>query len=135
MEAFVGTELLALADASSGRFSVGHYRDDDKREIDFMVEDHDSDGCTGIEVKAGTTVGTKDFEHLEWFDENLAADRPFAGVVQHAGSVRSALRRETAGTADERAPASLSHPRLHATELGLRGARSRRPAVGRRGGR
>ena len=85
VEAFVGTELLALADASSGRFSIGHYRDNDRREIDFMVDDHDTGGCIGIEVKASTTVGAKDFRHLRWFDENLAADRPFAGVLLHAG--------------------------------------------------
>jgi len=86
VEAFVGSELLALADASSGRFSINHYRDNDKREIDFMVDDHDTGGCIGIEVKASTTVGAKDFKHLRWFDENLAAGRPFAGVVLHAGT-------------------------------------------------
>jgi len=84
-EAFIGTELLALADASSGRYSVGHYRDNDRREIAFLIDDHDTGGCIGVEVKASTTVGAKDFRHLKWFDENLAADRPFAGVVLYSG--------------------------------------------------
>jgi len=86
LEAFIATELLALADASSGRFSVGHYRDNDKREIDFMIDDHDTGGCIGIEVKASTTVGAKDFKHLKWFEQNIVADRPFAGAVLYAGS-------------------------------------------------
>lgn len=85
LEAFIGTELLALSDASSGRFSVGHYRDNHRREIDFMIDDHDTGGCIGIEVKASTTVGTKDFQHLKWFEQNIVADRPFAGAVLYAG--------------------------------------------------
>lgn len=85
VEAFVATELLALADASGGRFHLSHYRDNDRREIDFLVDDEDTGGCLGIEVKASATVGARDFRALRWFDENLASKRPFAGVVLYAG--------------------------------------------------
>ena len=84
VETFVFTELAAQIDLS-GDYSLYQYRDIDKREIDFIVEDADGN-LAGIEVKAGSGVGKNDFKHLAWFREHLAKDRQFVGIVLYAGS-------------------------------------------------
>ena len=84
VETFVFTELAAQIDLS-GDYSLYQYRDIDKREIDFIVEDADGN-LAGIEVKAGSGVGKNDFKHLAWFREHLAKGRRFVGIVLYAGS-------------------------------------------------
>ena len=84
VETFVFTELAAQIDLS-GDYSLYQYRDIDKREIDFIVEDADGN-LAGIEVKAGSGVGKNDFKHLAWFREHLAKGRQFVGIVLYAGS-------------------------------------------------
>lgn len=84
-ETLVFCELMAQADASDGRYTVSHYRDNEKREIDFLIEDEEG-GFIGVEVKAGLTVKSEDFRHMQWFAENLVGGRPFVGVVLYAGS-------------------------------------------------
>lgn len=84
-EILVFCELMAQADASDGRYVVVHYRDNEKREIDFLSEDEEG-GFIGIEVKAGLTVKAKNFRHMQWFAENFAKGQTFAGIVLYAGS-------------------------------------------------
>ena len=84
VETFVFTELAAQIDLS-GDYSLYQYRDIDKREIDFIVEDADGN-LAGIEVKAGSGVGKNDFKHLAWFREHLSKGRQFVGIVLYAGS-------------------------------------------------
>ncbi len=64
-------------------WDVWQYRDADKREIDFLVEDGEGN-LLGVEVKAGSIVRTEDFKHLRWFKEKMAP-RGFVGVVMHTG--------------------------------------------------
>ena len=81
IESWVYQQLAAIAEAS-GEYEISHYRDNNKREIDFIVER--GDGATlGIEVKAGS-VGKGDFNHLKWFSSNLAKG-DFKGVVLYSG--------------------------------------------------
>ncbi|WP_083805654.1 DUF4143 domain-containing protein [Asticcacaulis excentricus] len=54
IETFVYTQLAALVDASSGEYTLSHYRDREKREVDFLVENDDA--IVGVEVKAGTNI-------------------------------------------------------------------------------
>lgn len=75
---------MAAQAAVSDDFKIWHYRDDRKREVDFLVEDIDG-ALLGIEVKAGSSVGANDFAHLKWFDANVAKDRPYKGIVLYAG--------------------------------------------------
>ena len=82
IETFVFTELAAQVDLSS--CSLYQYRDNDKREIDFIIENEDGD-LIGIEVKAGAGVGKDDFKHIKWFGDNLAMGRKFTGIVLYAG--------------------------------------------------
>ena len=83
VETFVFSELAAQIDLS-GDYSLYQYRDIDKREIDFIVEDADGN-LAGVEVKAGSGVGKNDFKHLEWFREHLARGRKFFGIVLYTG--------------------------------------------------
>ncbi|MBQ3315824.1 MAG: ATP-binding protein, partial [Kiritimatiellae bacterium] len=77
--------VLAAQIDLSGEYSLYQYRDIDKREIDFIVEDADGN-LAGVEVKAGAGVGKNDFRHLEWFREHLTKGRRFVGIVLYSGS-------------------------------------------------
>ena len=89
METFVYKELAAQVDLES-RYSLYHYRDREKREIDFIVErvpEHGDDGAIlGIEVKAGHNVSRADFAPQEWFRENIIKNQqPYIGIVLYSG--------------------------------------------------
>ena len=82
VESWVYHELAAQADLHGG-YEITQYRDKDKREIDFLVE-NDVGALLGVEVKAGALVGEDDFRHLKWFARNLARV-PFTGIVLYVG--------------------------------------------------
>lgn len=82
VETWVYHELAAIADLDIG-YTISHYRDSDKREIDFIIETAAGE-LLGIEVKSGT-VAPNDFKHLKWFGENLAKKR-FTGIVLYSGN-------------------------------------------------
>lgn len=84
METFVYNELATQVDASDGQYSIYHYRDRDRREIDFLIE-RDDGALLGIEVKAGSGVGYNDFKHLVWFKNTMAEDKPFVGIILYTG--------------------------------------------------
>ena len=83
-ETFAFNEIMAQVDAGDGRYELFHYRDREKREIDFLVEREDN-ALLGIEIKAGSAVGKKDFNHMRWFQKNLAKSRTFIGIILYAG--------------------------------------------------
>ena len=83
-ESFAFNEIAAQIDAAGEGYELFHYRDRQKREIDFMIE-RDDGALLGIEVKAAATVNKHDFGHLAWFRDNLAKDRPFTGIVLYTG--------------------------------------------------
>ena len=82
IETWVYHELASLADRNPG-MKIRQYRDSDKREIDFLVENETS-ATLGIEVKSGSAVGTGDFKHLKWFARTLAQGS-FTGIVLYSG--------------------------------------------------
>ncbi|NNM59587.1 MAG: ATP-binding protein [Legionellales bacterium] len=84
IETFIFNELAANIDAAEGCYELMHYRDREKREIDFLIE-RDDHALLGIEVKAASVISPADFKHLKWFQENLAKNRPFVGVVLYSG--------------------------------------------------
>jgi len=84
VETFAYNELAAQVELSGGEYSLYHYRDREKREIDLMVE-RDDGALLGIEVKSAATIAKKDFRHLGWFRESIADDRSFTGIVLYAG--------------------------------------------------
>lgn len=83
VETWAYNQLAAVADTDSN-YSISHYRDSKKREIDFLVERIGDGALLGVEVKSGT-VGKDDFKHLRWFAANLAKDRSFTGIVLYSG--------------------------------------------------
>ena len=83
VESWVYHELSALADCSRQRCGIAHYRDKDKREVDFIVTNEVGE-MLGVEVKSGGRVGAEDFKNLKWFAANLAK-RPFTGIVLYSG--------------------------------------------------
>ena len=83
VESWVYNQIAPLADIDPD-FSIKQFRDNRKREIDFVVES--GDGRTlGIEVKAGSAVGKSDFTHLAWFRDNITHDDNFIGIVLYTG--------------------------------------------------
>jgi predicted AAA+ superfamily ATPase len=85
IETFLFNELAALIDTSNGKYQLYHYRDREKREIDFLIE-RDDQALLGIEIKAGSAIGDADFKHLKWFRDNIAKQRPFTGIVLYTGN-------------------------------------------------
>lgn len=91
VETFIFNELAAQIEASiDEQYTLFHYRDREKREIDFLVEREDG-AILGIEVKAGSSISTADFKHLKWFKENIAKNRPFVGVVLYSGEIAGSM--------------------------------------------
>ncbi|MEY3196899.1 MAG: hypothetical protein RLZZ59_267 [Pseudomonadota bacterium] len=84
IETFVYAQLVSLIDASNEDFTLYHYRDRDRREIDFIIEDAFGD-ILAIEVKAGSAVTKEHFKHIEWFKNNMAEGRSFTGIVLYTG--------------------------------------------------
>lgn len=84
VESFAFGELAALVDMSDGEYELYHYRDREKREIDFLVEREDG-ALLGIEIKCAASAKKDDFKHLAWFRDNIAEGRRFVGIVLYAG--------------------------------------------------
>jgi predicted AAA+ superfamily ATPase len=84
IETFAFNEIAAQVEAGNGRYELFHYRDREKREIDFLVE-RDDGVLLGIEIKAGSAVNNRDFKHMQWFQNNLAKEQPFIGIILYTG--------------------------------------------------
>jgi len=82
VETWVYHELASLVDLNPD-FKLSQYRDSDKHEIDFIVENAKGE-IVGIEVKSGA-VSSDDFKHLKWFARTLASGR-FTGIVLYSGT-------------------------------------------------
>lgn len=82
VETWVYHELAALADFVGG-YTISQYRDSEKREIDFIIE-NEAGAILGVEVKSGSSIGDSDFRHLRWFRENVFKGS-FTGIVLHSG--------------------------------------------------
>ncbi len=82
VETWAYNQLSAIAETGLD-YSISHYRDSNKREIDFLVERTDG-ALLGIEVKTGSALGAGDFKHLKWFAKNLAKGE-FTGIVLYSG--------------------------------------------------
>lgn len=79
LETFVFSEILKLMTASEMRLSPYHFRDQQTREVDIVLE-RDDGMIVGIEIKASATVRSSDFGGLRTLAE--ACGKRFAyGVV------------------------------------------------------
>jgi uncharacterized protein len=83
-ESFVAMELLRQADWAQAEVSLFHYRDNQKREVDVVIETNAGD-IAGVEVKAGATVDRGDFAGLRHLRDKLG-EKFKGGVVLYTGA-------------------------------------------------
>lgn len=81
-ETFVATELERLASWVTTPLGFWHYREG-QHEVDIIIERPNGD-IVGVEVKAGATVRSRDFNGLARVRERVGA-RLRAGIVVYAG--------------------------------------------------
>lgn len=83
-ETFAYNEIIAQIDAAEESYHLSQYRDHDKREIDFLIEQGER-RILAIDIKSGISIRKSDFKHMEWFRNNLAKDKSFVGIILYAG--------------------------------------------------
>jgi predicted AAA+ superfamily ATPase len=84
LETYVFSEIMKLMTMSGERFTLFHFRDQQMREVDVVLE-RDDGMVAGIEVKASATVRAGDFGGLKTLAE--ACGKRFAcGIVLYDGT-------------------------------------------------
>lgn len=84
LESFVFSEVLKLMTASDLRLTPYHFRDQQMREVDIVLE-RDDGMIAGIEIKASATVKSSDFGGLRTL-MGTCGDRFAYGVVLYDGA-------------------------------------------------
>ena len=84
VETFIYNEIMAHIDSGGGRYELFHYRDREKREIDFLIEREDK-ALLAMEIKAGSIVSKNDFKHMMWFQNNIVKKQEFIGIILYTG--------------------------------------------------
>jgi len=83
LESFVYSEVLKLMTGTDLRLTPYHYRDQEMREVDIVLE-RDEGTLVGLEVKASATVRASDFKGLRTLSE-ACGDRFAFGAVLYDG--------------------------------------------------
>jgi len=83
VETFVAMELARQCDWADSQASMFHYRDQQQREVDVVLE-LGSGEVAGVEIKTTAGVRAKDFAGLRYLRDKLGA-RFRAGVVLYTG--------------------------------------------------
>lgn len=83
-ETFAVTELERLASWSSIRATTYHWREDDNREVDIVLEDESTGRLVAFEIKAARESSSKFFNGLRAFKQRYP-DRFHRGFVFHCG--------------------------------------------------
>ena len=83
-ESFVFSEVMKLMTGAEMRLSSYHFRDQEMREVDIVLERNDG-MIAGIEVKASATVRTSDFSGLKTLVQ-ACGDRFAFGAVLYDGT-------------------------------------------------
>ncbi|MDR3363356.1 MAG: ATP-binding protein [Clostridiales Family XIII bacterium] len=84
LESFVVAELFKQQSWSAEDFTLYHYRDRDRKEVDLVVELFDG-RIVALEVKAARTVSRSDFAGMKTLRET-AGDRFLCGIVLYTGA-------------------------------------------------
>ncbi len=82
IETFVYAELAKHIGYSQTQPSIYHYRTNDKKEIDFIIEK--SDTIFAIEVKSSLSIKKEAFKHIEDFQKK--SSKEIIGIVLYAGN-------------------------------------------------
>jgi len=89
LESFVYNELRKQATWIDEPLSFFHYRDKDKVEVDFIIENGSGD-CFAVEVKAAASLNSRDFTGLKRF-KNIAGKRFKLGILLYDGDHTTAF--------------------------------------------
>jgi hypothetical protein len=81
IETFVYSELLKHISYSLVQAKIYHYRTNDKKEIDFIIEK--ADKIFAIEVKASQTITKDAFKHIA--DFQTKSSKEIVGIVFYGG--------------------------------------------------
>ena len=87
LESFVFAELLRSAPYQSAGIRFYHWRDQRGREIDIVAES--GNDLVATEVKASTSVGRRDFQHMDWFSfKGPGRTRTVTSIIFYLGPER-----------------------------------------------
>lgn len=84
LESFIFGELLKLTTVSEGDYRILYYRDHDRYEVDFIIENR-AGQLVGVELKAAATVTQNDLRGLKRF-KSVAKDQFKLGVILYDGT-------------------------------------------------
>lgn len=84
LESFVFSEVMKLMTGTNMRLRPYHYRDQEMREVDIVLE-RDDGMIAGLEIKASATVRTSDFGGLKTLAD-VCGDRFAFGAVLYDGA-------------------------------------------------
>lgn len=86
LETFVFSEVLKLVSGSDMRLNTYHYRDQDMREVDIVLE-RDDGMIVGLEIKSSATVRSEDFKGLRTLAEASGERFAFGAVLFDSADV------------------------------------------------
>lgn len=86
LETFIFTEVLKLMAVSDMRLDAYHFRDQEMREVDIVLE-RDDGMIVGIEVKASATVRSSDFNGLRTLADACGDKFAFGAVLYDSADV------------------------------------------------
>jgi predicted AAA+ superfamily ATPase len=83
VETFVYSELIKHASYSQERVKIYHYRDQNKKEVDFVIESRSGD-IVAIEIKSGSNLKKEHFKGLIDLAKR-SKNKSFKGVMLYSG--------------------------------------------------
>ncbi len=83
VESFVYSELIKHQSYSEISMNIYHYRDNQKKEVDFVLEASDG-SVVALEVKSGSNIKKEYFKGLVTLAKTLK-DKPFKGIIFYGG--------------------------------------------------
>lgn len=83
VETFVYSELIKHASYSEENINIYHYRDNQKQEVDFVLESRSGD-IVALEIKSGSTIKTNHFKGLIVLSKTMK-NKNFKGIVLYGG--------------------------------------------------
>lgn len=83
VETFVYSELIKHSSYSEERVKIYHYRDQQKKEVDFVIESHSGD-IVALEIKSGSNLKKEHFNGLIAL-ANTIKNKNFKGIILYSG--------------------------------------------------
>lgn len=83
VETFVYSELIKHQSYSEESVEIYHYRDQQKKEVDFVIESHSGD-IIALEIKSGSTIKKEHFKGLIALAKTIKK-KNFKGIVFYGG--------------------------------------------------